>query len=376
MSETNALRSEIATKMSLDSIRYSQVWEDHRLLEEGLFIDGHDDVLSICSAGCNVLALLLCEPRSITAVDMSPAQIALLELKLAAIAELNYEDFISLVGGHTGADPVEIYYEIRGQLAPGTRRFWDSNLDDIRSGITHSGRLEAYMSGFRETYLAKVWPRDLFARLADTESLDEQRELFYAEALSPEFERVFRWYFGREKMEQQGRDPAQFEHVEEGDVGRYFLLRFIYACTQMPVSDNFYLEHVLTGQHADLSIGPPYLRPKNFQRLKGLIDRVHLSVAELEQLLYSTPSGQYSKANLSDIFEYMSPSLSETVFRSLGERMRPGGRIAYWNLLVPRKSPDGLRNLMRPLDELSARLWSEDRSWFYRSFMVEHIQGL
>ena len=77
-------------------VRYSQVWEDHALLEDGLEIPPGDDVLSIASAGCNVLALLLREPLSVAAVDLNPAQLALVELKLRAIEELTWEQFVRL----------------------------------------------------------------------------------------------------------------------------------------------------------------------------------------------------------------------------------------------------------------------------------------
>ena len=42
-------RSEIARRMSLEQLRYSQVWEDHLLVERGLRITESDDVLSIGS---------------------------------------------------------------------------------------------------------------------------------------------------------------------------------------------------------------------------------------------------------------------------------------------------------------------------------------
>ena len=91
------LRSEIAHTMTLDIIRYSQVWEDQQVLCEGLAIGPEDDVLSIASAGCNVLALLLAGARSVTAIDMSPAQIALLELKLAGIRLLSHDIFVGFI---------------------------------------------------------------------------------------------------------------------------------------------------------------------------------------------------------------------------------------------------------------------------------------
>ena len=102
MEQSEELQSEIAQKMSLDQVRYSQVWEDHTLLEQGLKITPDDDILSICSAGDNALAMLLQGPRSVTAIDMNPAQTALLELKLAAIRSLNHADFVTLLGIREG----------------------------------------------------------------------------------------------------------------------------------------------------------------------------------------------------------------------------------------------------------------------------------
>ena len=129
----------------------------------------------------------------------------------------------------------------------------------------------------------------------------------------------------------------------------------------------------MTSRYRDLSLGPPYLRPENFERLKGLVDRVRVHTGELEGLLFAQPQGTYSKANLSDIFEYMSESLNEQVFRALGTQLRSGGRVAYWNLLVPRTSPASLRHLLAPLGDLSAALFQQDRSWFYRAFHVEEV---
>ncbi len=72
------------TLFTSGEIRYSQVWEDAGILSRGLEIQPSDHVLSIASAGCNALALLLEEPQSVTMVDLNPAQTALCHLKLAA----------------------------------------------------------------------------------------------------------------------------------------------------------------------------------------------------------------------------------------------------------------------------------------------------
>ena len=78
--------------LATGELRYSSVWEDHLLLEQGLNPRGDDDLLVVASAGDNVLNLLLREPRRITAIDINPAQTALLELKVAAISMLDHAE--------------------------------------------------------------------------------------------------------------------------------------------------------------------------------------------------------------------------------------------------------------------------------------------
>jgi S-adenosylmethionine-diacylglycerol 3-amino-3-carboxypropyl transferase len=52
---------------------------------------------------------------------------------------------------------------------------------------------------------------------------------------------------------------------------------------------------------------------------------------------------------------------------------RPGGRLAYWNTLVPRSRPDSLADRLRPLTELAERLHRQDKAFFYNRFVVEEI---
>jgi S-adenosylmethionine-diacylglycerol 3-amino-3-carboxypropyl transferase len=200
-----------------------------------------------------------------------------------------------------------------------------------------------------------------------------QREFFNEQFATPELERLFRWYFGREMMEKQGRDPAQFRYVEEGDVGGYFWNRFRYACTELPLSSNFYVELFLTAKLRDLRHGPRYLHPSNYDRLRALVDRVTVATDEVERCVAAAPRHQFSKLNLSDLFEYVSDDDADALFGALAKRIRPGGRIAYWNLLVPRTSPDTLANLLRRRDDIAHPLWRRDRSWFYRSFHLEEV---
>jgi S-adenosylmethionine-diacylglycerol 3-amino-3-carboxypropyl transferase len=77
--------------------------------------------------------------------------------------------------------------------------------------------------------------------------------------------------------------------------------------------------------------------------------------------------------NLSDIFEYMSAENYHALLDRLVKRGRPGGRLAYWNMLVPRSRPEYMTDRLRSLTPLAERLHHEDKAFFYSRFVVEEI---
>ena len=85
------LKSEIAATNNPDVIAYSMLWEDSEVLVKALEINKNDNVISVASSGCNVLALLLQEPKSITAIDLNPAQIHFFKLKIKGIENLSHK---------------------------------------------------------------------------------------------------------------------------------------------------------------------------------------------------------------------------------------------------------------------------------------------
>jgi S-adenosylmethionine-diacylglycerol 3-amino-3-carboxypropyl transferase len=369
------LRSEIAQTMGLDIIRYSQVWEDHQVLCEGLAIGPEDDVLSIASAGCNVLALLLAGARSVTAIDMSPSQIALVELKLAGIRLLSHDIFVGFMGATQAATPrLKTYEQVRHQLTSKSQDFWDAHSDEIENGVIHCGRFDKYLRLFLEKYLPDVWSQGARQRLLDAGSLAEQRRVYEAECDTHEFRQLLRWFAGREMIASSGRDPAQLKYVGLGDLGEHFLQRFRHSLVNVDTAGNYYMEYNLLGRYRNVESGPLYLRAANFERLKGLVDKIHLVTDELEQYVANQPTGRFSKANLSDVFEYMSDAASQSMFSVLAERLRLGGRLAYWNLLVPRIPPLSIQHRLKPLTATSERLHAVDRTWFYRSFHIDEVQ--
>jgi S-adenosylmethionine-diacylglycerol 3-amino-3-carboxypropyl transferase len=59
--------------------------------------------------------------------------------------------------------------------------------------------------------------------------------------------------------------------------------------------------------------------------------------------------------------------------RNLAAAGAKGGRLAYWNMMVPRSRPESLKHMLKPLDALSRALHAKDKAFFYRAFVVEEI---
>ncbi|KAJ8603434.1 hypothetical protein CTAYLR_003964 [Chrysophaeum taylorii] len=113
---------------------YNISWEDPRVEREALKLNSEDIVLTISSAGCNVLDYLIEEPKLIVAADLNEAQLAVLDLKLACMkAKMPHSDFFALWGR---SDPrvFDEWYsrKLRDQLcAEGSRAFWDETQDSL-----------------------------------------------------------------------------------------------------------------------------------------------------------------------------------------------------------------------------------------------------
>ncbi len=362
--------SEAATHADFTMIRYAQVWEDADILLEALEIQPDDECLSIASAGDNALAMLARNPRKVIALDMNPAQLACLELRVAAFRKLEYREILELIGSVASSRRSGLYDAIKSLLAPETRRFWDARPHDIVKGVGHAGKFENYFRLFRERVMPLVHSRRTIASLLEPR-VPAAREQFYENTWNTwRWRLLFQIFFSRTAMGKLGRDPSFFRYVE-GSVAEKILARTRHALTKLEPAANPYLQWILTGTHRTAL--PFYLREENVPTIRQNLGRLEWHLASLEDFLDRGKPGSLSKFNLSDIFEYLSPENSESLLRMIADSARPGARLAYWNMLAPRCAPESLRDRIRPDLQTAARLFLQDKAFFYSAFIVEDI---
>ncbi|MCC6697294.1 MAG: DUF3419 family protein [Candidatus Hydrogenedentes bacterium] len=364
------MRRRDATAKRFTEVCYAQCWEDADVLIGALDIQPGQTCLSVASAGDNTLALLTKSPGRVIAVDHNPLQLHCLDLRMAAYREFDHASLLELMGSRPSTRRVDLYERCRRQLTPDARDFWDSHKPAIAAGIGTAGKFERYLALFRTRVLPWLLSEEAVSALAQSGS-PASRERFYGRHVDTwRFRSAFRLFFSRLLMGRLGRHPAAFRFVE-GSVASHLLMRLRHALTVLDPSDNPYLQWILQGRHPGAL--PCALRAEHFDAIRNNLDRVETRCVTVQECLKQLSDREIDGFNLSDIFEYLSEAETADLFDDIVRTGRRGGRVAYWNLLVPRSSPERLNGQLQPLEKAAAALHARDKTFFYSAFRLEGI---
>lgn len=363
-------QASIAAKADFARIRYARCWEDADVLLEAIDMRPGDTCLSIASAGDNVLALVAAGAKRVIAVDLSPAQIACLELRVAAVRKLTHAQFLELLGQTPSADRLTLYLRCRSELTTSSRRFWDKNPSLIVRGIAQGGKFERYLDAFRRFVLPLVHNRRTVRSLFELDSPAKRREFFDTTWNNRRWNVLCRLFFSRMSLGRFGRDPS-FQKYADEPVWESLRRRIPNALIEQRPGDNPYLQWILAGRC--VSALPYAWRAENFEKIRANLDALEWHCGSIEQLLSGLPSGSLNACNLSDIFEYMSQVDYEHLLTEFVRAGAPGCRLVYWNVVTKRRSPPSLRHALRSNHKLAADLHQRDKAFFYRDLIVEEI---
>ncbi len=376
------------------SLVYNTCWEDPAVDRQALNLGPDDTVMVISSAGCNALDYALDGPARIHAVDANPRQNALLELKIAAIRRLEFEDFFAIFGNGYHPRFAELYRtSLRGELSDFARGWWDKHSDWFTSPLGsfyYHGLAGLVARGFRAYF--RMRPK-LAADVQDlfrAEDLPSQRHL-YDERIAPAlWTPAMNWVLGLQfTMSLLGVPHPQRRLVQaqhEGGVAGFVREAIEYVFRQLPVADNYFWRVYVDGRYTP-ECCPEYLRPDNFEALKGgLVNRIKTHTCTVTEFLHESKK-PISRFILLDHMDWMSsyhPAALVEEWNAILGRARPGARIL---LRSAHEDPDFLnwvrvgheqRRLHDTLHfdhELAARLHVGDRVHTYAGFKIADVPG-
>jgi len=356
----------LTDKVSFAFIRYANCWEDANILLEGLNPKPGGKILSIGSAGDNSFSLLVSEPDLVLAVDVNKIQLHLIELKKVGIEELSHGELLAFLGFRPASSREATFHSLKNSLREETRKYWEHHIKQIREGVISQGKFEHYFQLFSKRVLPWIHSKKTTEQLLQVKSAAEQQVFYDKHWNTWRWRLLFKIFFSKFVMGRFGRDPEFLREVKLS-VGEYIFQKAAKQLQSVLAQNNFILRYNLTGNYGDML--PHYLQPQNFEKIKSNIHKIKLLEGYAEDAFRQY--GQFDYMNLSDIFEYMDQSLFEKVAQQLTDNTLPNGRLAYWNLMVPRRISEILPQKMAHQQTLSQTLSDKDKGFFYNQFVVE-----
>jgi S-adenosylmethionine-diacylglycerol 3-amino-3-carboxypropyl transferase len=374
---------------AFNGLVYPQIWEDPDVDMEAMAIEPRHHIVAISSGGCNVLSYLVANPARITAVDLSPAHVALLKLKIAGLQYLpDWETFYQFFGEANASKNTSRYRDhLRKKLEPATRRYWEQRMPNGRRRLSHFTR-NIYRKGLLGRFigtghgLAKLAGHDLRG-ITMCETLAEQRSYFDRQ-IAPLFDkRVIRWMTGyRASLFGLGIPPSQYNALSQGrpmaDVLRARLEKL--ACG-FPLSENYFAWQAFNRAYAPNASGPlpPYLRKENFDILRQRADRVQMLHASLTDIINAMPQASAHRFVLLDAQDWMSDEQLNELWQAISHAAAPEARVIFRTAgeqsILPGRLDPALLSNWTYLEEQSAGFNARDRSAIYGGFHAYQLNG-
>ncbi len=372
--------AEIAGKARFDYLRYAQLWEDADVLTAA-FATGSDELaakqtnrprntlVSICSAGDNALALLTLDPQRVVAIDLSKVQIAALQLRMGAYRNLAHHEFLQLMGSQPSDQRDALLQRALQDCDTETSAFWNSNKDlVIQHGAAGAGKFEKYFRVFRRYMLPLAHNKKTINELFVSRSAVAREKFITQRFITWRWRLLLKLFFSNTMMGALGRDKAFFDHVE-GSLSDHVASRVHHAAVTCDPVDNPYLQWIFLGRHTTAL--PMAWRAEHYQTIRERLDRISIIHGSIEEWV---DSGEKADGfNLSDIFEYMSPDVFETVYEQLLSASNLDARLVYWNMMVPRRVPQRHAEKINTQSSLEDALKLKDKAFFYSDFVIEDV---
>lgn len=315
-------------------------------------------ILSIASALDNSLAFLENDEVKVLAIDSNPSQVYLSKLKICAIKQLSYNDFLVLFGFKEG-NSLEVYQALQAFLDEETKNYFDQHLFLIENKLIHAGRFEYYFHLFQKKILPLVASKKKIEKFMSFTSLEEQRRYYNKYINNHRFKLLFRIFFSKKVMAKLGRDKAYFQYAK-GSLAKILKERVDLGVYHNLNAYNPYLQYAMLGKFKEL---PYYAKEEVFEKIKKNIDNIEVQCTSFETVIQTQRSFDFM--NLSDIFEYMPEDLSH-LEGFIQEACNPNARIAFWNMMNPRYLK-GFKRINTKEDLI------EDQAMYYQDFIVYEV---
>lgn len=284
--------------------------------------NGDQRALCIASGGDTALSLLL-ENASVCALDINPAQIALCELKIAAISAANDDELRDALH----RDARALYSRVEPQLSPATRAFWQNPAQQnaLARGLNFCGRVEdVFQRG--APYLARWLGGDAVSALFAAEDKLAAWEIFARQWNNWRWRLIFRVLLHPYAL--RLIYAAGFVHDVPHGFSRIVRRRIESALLRDLPRDNPYANATLHGRYSGSERGwPLWARSENLPLVRGRLSALNFACGDVAQWLEQCPPASLHFCALSNVLDASDSAYGQRLLRAVARASAPGALV-------------------------------------------------
>ena len=352
----------------IENLNYTLSNED-TLIEQKILPDNANNIFVIGGSGARVLPLLVKNPKTIYVSDVSIKQLFLVELRLQAALNLDYEDFLFFLGyrgacqdGKTGGNSRYTLFKSLSVSDP-CRLFWEEKKDIwIPSGFIGLG---AWESHFHKLHLIfRRYLRFNMMEIFQAQSIEEQRELYKRYFKK----RLFRWFlkvFANEyvfnKYLYKGHFPsANKDSAKDKPLWKFFEDNVERTFTSTLVRKNYLSQLFFLGRIYFEEGLPLEAHRKTINQIKKSTSKVIYTQGDLKKRLRDA---HWDFVSLSDVISYLPEKEANSLLQDISSQMNPLSKIVLRSFLRTPKNIDD--NGFKPEPLLEEWAFKQDSTLVY-----------
>ena len=296
------------------SLANEDTWVEHSLLQDSV-----KSVFAVCGSGSRVTPLLAKKPDELHVVDLSDVQLRLLRLRIYAAKNLNYREYLFLLG-YLKEAPTKMNRRalmVRLNLPNEDQSFWKS-MEDVweKNGFIYLGKWENHFMKlgrvFKRISMSNLYP------IFEAKDINQQRE-FVRKYWKPKFFKHFtkivlsEWVMN--KLLYQGSFAGGKEKTtSEVSTAEHVYEEFCDLFENTWVRGNFFLQMIFLNEVKHVEAFPAECNEGIFESIKRSQTAIHYHQDNLLSVLKEKSHDFYS---LSDTFSYLSDADVQGLFRDL-----------------------------------------------------------
>jgi len=351
---------------------YGLSQEDALTERRALDIREGDRLLCVASAGEVPLNLLALGPVAIEAVDISPAQLFLSQLKMGACRALEPLEAAELLGfmDASADERRRLFDRTSAFLGDDEKRFWAANMPAVDMGPVRAGRFERYLGRFSPAALAVLGKRKL-RRLFEQDTVAAQQEYFDRFLSTAVLKVLFKVAFHHRLYRKRGIADEGLRHGGKRDIAAFFYGRFRDFCAATPARRNLYLQFCLFGNVLFPEALPEYLSEEGMLRVREIHASIAWRLESYQDAVGKCVPGRFNKFHLSNIGDWMGLEEYAGLLALVCAKAAPSSRAVSRYIHLDHPLPEALRERIVRRDDRGEELVRSDRFPFYNLAVME-----